>query len=573
MDEEYDESNPFIRLADSWYGTPNSPVSSDSYGQFLRDLFLPDETMGDMSSRSYWNPDLPSDLSLLPGIDPTSPVGYIRFNTGRPTMDAIATVVLNNVGIDNLLRAKSGVTRGDWGAYFRNVPLGTIEALSVAAGTGAIGKRAVTALSKTFRTGTGLPTLTSPGLGIPLQGPTPPVVVRGVQNAPAAVSSWVSNVVQNVASRYNSAKPVSSALRGTAAGVRGIARNVRSYPGRYGLAALAGGALLSAFGGTPRATATQIRESEEAQAAATAPPEILPRTIADIDPIIDPIAEAGNDARLDVDGINRQYGNILRELQGMYQLSATEEERERLRFMLADIEAQRDAGLQAISEGYAQTVTAIRQRGNLTRERAQQRGQEFGGELEGYADRAAQRMMLQNVEQQQQFRGLGSGSASPVNEWVGLMSAMAPLQQQYTRGVGDITAEGIDWMADTTSAQGQAQQADLQRLAAATRSAAIMGQQNQVANRIQRDSEALRAATLQTLMQQANAVQSVSGGGATDPFDRAASIEAYAFQGMGAGDIQQWLNDTGQSALTPGEIERIRIRNERYLQSAAQGTT
>jgi hypothetical protein len=557
----YNERNPFVRLADSWYGLSDSPVNSGSYGQLFRDLFLPDETMGDMSSRGYWSSDIPSDLAFLPGIDPASPVGYLRFNTGRPTMDAIATVVLNNVGIDNLLRGKSGVTRGDWGAYFRNVPLGTIEALSAAAGIGAIGKMGVRALSKTAARGTGLPTMTSPVLGIPLQGPTQPTVVRGIQNAPAAVRGWGSNVAQNVASRWDPAKPISSVARGTAAGIRGIARNVRSYPGRYGLAAVGAGALASAFAGTPRQTATEVGA---AAASATATPPNEPRTIRDITPTGDPITDAGNAARDDVAGINRQYNNILRELQSMYQLSETDEERERLRFMLADIEAQRDAGLQAISEGYAQTVAIIRQRGETTRERGQEQGRQFGSELEGYADRTAQRMMLQNLEQQQQFRGLGSGSRNPVNEWVGLMSAMAPLQQQYTQRMGDITAEGIDWMADTTSAQGQAQLADLQRLAAATRSAGIMGHQRQVADRIQRDSEALRAATLQTLMQQANAAQSV-GSSSLQPFDRLRAIEDWAASGMGPGYIEQSFRNTGQSSLTPGEQAMIEILNERYL--------
>jgi len=219
-------------------------------------------------------------------------------------------------------------------------------------------------------------------------------------------------------------------------------------------------------------------------------------------------ADATNQARVNIAGINQQYNNILRELQGMYQLSETDEERERLRFMLSDIEAQRDAGLQAISEGYAQTVGQIREQAVLSGERTTERAQRYGQDLEASADRAAQRMMLQNAQQQEQFRGLGSGSQSPVNEWVGLMSAMAPAQQLYTQRMGDISQEGMEWLANTVGAQGQAQGAELQRLAAATRSGTIANQQAQVSNRINRERELQRAAILDTMNRQAGAIQS-----------------------------------------------------------------
>jgi hypothetical protein len=88
------------------------------------------------------------------------------------------------------------------------------------------------------------------------------------------------------------------------------------------------------------------------------------------------------------------------------------------------------------------------------------------------------------------------------------MSALGPSQQQYTQRMGDITAEGIDWMADTTAGQGLAQQADLQRLAAATRSGAIMTHQQQVDARIQREREQQRQAMQQMLSEQARAMQS-----------------------------------------------------------------
>lgn len=521
----YNPRNPFVRWADAWYGVPQGQQDAGAYSQFGRDLIFPDATMADLSSRSYWNPDIAAELSMLPGIDPTKPVGYIRFNTGRPTMDAIASVVLNNVGMDNLLRAKSGVTRGDWGAYFRNVPIGTVEALLAVSGAGLLAntmKKAVTRSVVRVAGGTPLPPVagTPYTIGgrtyvpqVPAYGPTPVTTAaagpRGITQVPAAVRGWTSNVAQNVASRFNAQQPIRSTISSGLAGIRGIARNVRAYPGRYGLVAFGAGILGSAIAGTPRETAS-------ATAARMGVPD-EPTTETPTAPSFNFVppsgdggaaAAAAESARINVAAINRQYDNILRELQDAYQLSETDEERERIRFMLADIEAQRDAGLQAISEGYAQTVAAIQERATISRDATAQRSRQFGAELEGYADRTAQRMILQNLQQQQQFRGLGSGSQDPVNEWVGLMSAMAPLQEQYTQRTGDITAEGIDWLGETVGAQGQAQQADLQRLAAATRSAALMQHQAQVANRIERERQMQRDAMMQVMMQQAGAVQS-----------------------------------------------------------------
>jgi hypothetical protein len=523
----YDVRNPFVRLADSWYG------QHTGRGQNA-DVFFGNAIGG-------WRPEMGSVVG-----DPTNAVGYFRFNTGNPTRDAIASVAANELGIDNFVKAVQAAEGGRYAEAFKEILFSAGEMAfygALPARAALRGARSTSAAGRAFRQ---IPTTpTAQGFAVGSGG-------AGTTAATAGVPA------QSRAARLGAA--IRSARSQTGIRPRSRAGRIGMIAGGLATAGIVGNAMLR---GTPRADAAT-------SAAATATPEDTPRTIRDITPSGDPITDAGNAARNDVAAINRQYNNILRELQSMYQLSETDEERERLRFMLADIEAQRDAGLQAISEGYAQTVTAIRERGDITRQRTQEQAQRFSGELEGYADRTAQRMMLQNLEQQQQFRGLGSGSASPVNEWVGLMSAMAPLQQQYTQRMGDITAEGIDWMADTTSAQGQAQQADLQRLAAATRSAGIMGHQRQVADRIQRDSEALRAATLQTMMQQANANQVGLQG--VDPLDRARSIESYALQGWGAGDIQQWLNETGQSGLTPGERERIRIRNERYIQEASKGT-
>lgn len=242
-----------------------------------------------------------------------------------------------------------------------------------------------------------------------------------------------------------------------------------------------------------------------------APSTSAPATPPASPPVVDPTEEitaAGAEARVNVAGIQRQYDNILRELSSMYQLAETEEEKERLRYMLADIEAQRDAGLQAIETGYADTVATIRARGVTSAAEGTARAQQYGDQIRGTATDLEQRLVDRQAAQVAGNRGLGSGMSDPMNEWVGLINAMAPAQQGYTQAMSDINVEGINWLGDVTASQGQAQAADLSRLAAATRSTATMGHMDRVADRIAQERAEQRAAMMQIMMASAGATQS-----------------------------------------------------------------
>lgn len=559
--EEQDARNFFVRLADNWYGSA-------------------------AGSENGWLADAPSQFAGFPGAMPaTEALGYYRLDTGNPTRDAIASVLLNQLGFDNFVRAGMAREEGDWPRYIKEILGGGAELYVAFRSTGGAiakqivargGRQIINSLRRapvTRYAPTG-PVTVGPAGPTVYNWPGRPGYVPGGPgpSTPIAYSTPVAQTTARTGPRpITQIRPgkvadaiADLAIRFGNAGWSGVGRRLspsRLPGGRFGaVLSLLGVGSIAAMGlrGTePRPTATQFRE-EEGQATAT--PDGIPLVPRDIVPTGDPVADLGNRAREDAAGIQRQYENILRELQGMYQLSETAEEQERLRFLLADIEAQRDAGLQAIAEGYQQTVGAIRARAVTAQEQTNLRAQQFGSDLEGYADRAAQRMMLQNAQMQQDARGLGAGSANPVNEWVGLMSAMAPLQQRYTQGMGDITAEGINWLGDTVSAQGQAQQADLQRLAAATRSAGIMSHQRQVSDRINRERELQRAAILQTMQQQANALRAVEDGPTL--FDRNRFIREHP--GYLPGEMNQVFRNMGMPDLTPGEIAQLKIENSRY---------
>jgi hypothetical protein len=587
-----DERSPFERLADSWYGEQTG--SGSSYGDFWRSFIQTNPQEANRLLGSSWNADLPSQLSgfsNLPGIgrvvgSPTEPIGYIRFNTGpgNETKDAVFTVLANNIGIDNAIRASMAREEGDYGTWAKELATGSIEAYLTFRSTGgqvvsrttakgisgivnAVRRAEVTSVTR----GTPVYERALRQLGgelgavrdlttayTPIAINTARTGARGITTLPGRTL----DAVADISSRFSNA-----GFGGTAKAVGRRLAPSRLPGGRFGalVGLLGAGAAVSQMLPGSQSAATATENKTDTTTKTTPTRTLVPRGDGTTE------AEAANNARVNIAGINQQYNNILRELQSMYQLSETDEERERLRFMLADIEAQRDAGLQAISEGYAKTVGEIREQAVLSGERTAERAQRYGQDLEESADRAAQRMMLQNAQQQAQFRGLGSGSQSAVNEWVGLMSSLAPAQQLYTQRMGDISQEGMEWIANTVGGQGQAQSADLQRLAAATRSGAIASQQAQVSDRINRERELQRAAILQTMQQRAGALQSAEqfnaslGKSSPTAIDRANTIQTLALAGRTPEYIRQYFATGSLGALDPSEFALAQAGRDAWL--------
>jgi len=496
----------------------------------------------------YFNQDAASILGGDGGI-----TGYFNVNSGNRAIDAIATIALNELGIDNAYKAFLNAREGNYGSAFKELAFGVGELAFNATGIGRVAMFGARNLPRTFRAAR---PVTQSRVGGKF-GPMTPATNAGLGRRTIQAAGRIPSA-SAAALRQGAITGTGAVLRSTGKAIASGTGSLLPKGSRLGrLGALAVPLAYLSASLTRDPSGFLPGEAEE-EAATTSSPELVRRGGADAS------ADAANQARVNIAGINQQYNNILRELQGMYQLSETDEERERLRFMLADIEAQKDAGLRAISEGYSQTVSQIQQEATLAGERTTERSQRYGSELEASADRAAQRMMLQNIDQQQQFRGLGSGSQAPVNEFVGLMSAMAPAQQLYTQRMGDISREGMEWLAQTVGAQGQAQGADLQRLAGATRSGAIARQQAEVSERINRERELQRAGILQAMQQQASALQSaeqfnVSQNKEVDAATRANTINSLAAQGYNAAGIRQFFQSSGLGDFDPSEEALARI--------------
>jgi hypothetical protein len=461
------------------------------------------------------------------------PAGYWMVNTGNPTRDAIATIAMNELGFDNFKRVVEYRQDGRYIAMAREAAFGTLELALGITGLGKLGQAAIRT-PKAFKAARAVAGQSRGAAGTPT-GRFGPGGGRFGANQPGGFldrsrtalfgGQYVDPNVLNKAgnptlrTRPNAFKAVAQRYRDHGLGIRGseglVRGTVRStakaiksglraaFPkGKVGgrLGALAIPAAIAGIGTARMNRGNQSVAGEEGGGF-------------DGDDIFDGInmqlAEATAGAQRDSNAIQQQYNAIFRELQGMYNLSETEQEKERLRFILADIEAQRDAGLRAIASGYAETAGKIRERAVLSQQETKDRSDRYSNELSQYARQTEQRLIDQQAAQVAGNRGLGIGSGvNPMNEFVGLMNMMPAVQQQYTQRMGDINSEAIQFLADTVSGQGLAQQADLQRLAAATRSGSIASHQGAVNDRIAREQAEMRDALMRLSMAGLSAAQS-----------------------------------------------------------------
>lgn len=513
------------------------------------------------------------------------PAGYWMVNTGNPTRDAIATIAMNELGFDNFKRVVEYRKDGRYIAMAREAAYGTLELALGLTGVAKIGQAALRS-PKAFKAARAVAGQSRVARG--RFGPNQPggfinrsrtALLGGQYANPRALNEAGNPMMQTrpnafraVVDRYKNHGIKGSLKKDGVIGgtVRSTARAIASgtraaFPkgkvgGRLGLL---GVPLAIAAIGTSRMNRAGATEGSEATSAT------------DNDDIFNGLlADATASAQQDSDGIQGQYNAIFRELQGMYNLSETEEEKERLRFMLADIEAQRDAGLQAIAQGYAETAGKIRERAVLSQKETQERSQRYSNELSGYAQQTEQRFIDQQAAQVAANRGLGIGAGvNPMNEFVGLMNAMPAAQQQYTQRMGDINSEAMQFMADTVGAQGLAQQGDLQRLAAATRSGSIANHQKSVGDRIAREQAEMRSALMSLSMAGVSASQSARQQNSSN-LDGVALREYLASLGAsGYSDkaVSNYLGRLVGRQLTPDELAVARYERARIPMTSVPG--
>jgi hypothetical protein len=233
----------------------------------------------------------------------------------------------------------------------------------------------------------------------------------------------------------------------------------------------------------------------------------------------------------------------------MYQLSETDDEKERLRFMLADIQAQAEAGREAINNVFERKRKEVSELTEKSRENTLKSAQNA---FDLYSVSAGQLKDMLEADRQkvaQEVTGFGAATPRDQSEYVQLLSAMAPVAQQSRQAIGDINTEGLEWLGSVMGEQTASRQADLQRLSSSTRAAAISQHQQAVDARVNAERMALAQAVSEMRQRQASeagAFQRASLGQSADqqlfsPVDVQAIVESAVTQtGSPARAVEQY---------------------------------
>jgi len=216
------------------------------------------------------------------------------------------------------------------------------------------------------------------------------------------------------------------------------------------------------------------------------------------DPDIDAL---DTNAQAALSAIQGQYNRAVGELRSMYQLAETEDEKERLKFVLSDIQAQADAGREAIMNVYERNRKQVTELSAQSKAAAIEAAQKALDNYEMSAASLQDQLDANFAAAAGDTYGFGAAVPREQSEYVQLLSAMAPVASQYRQAIGDISTEGLEWMGATMGEQTAARQADLQRLALSTSAAATSQHKQAVDKRIAAERLAL-ADAMESLMNQ-----------------------------------------------------------------------
>ena len=212
--------------------------------------------------------------------------------------------------------------------------------------------------------------------------------------------------------------------------------------------------------------------------------------------VIDQVAENNSlisAEQVDVSALASQYDKLVNQLQGQYRLAETEEEKQRLRYMLADIEAQYDAGKQTIGQVYSVRKDQLAARIEEEKVSATDWAQRAGNVFTNLADESEARLggVTQNLSEK--YRGLGLEPVdSATNEWTQTIRALDPIQTTYLTEIGNSRVSAMNRSLESLAMQEMAQLGDLERLKAQTTSSAQYQYLEGVEQRINSEYESMR---------------------------------------------------------------------------------
>lgn len=235
-----------------------------------------------------------------------------------------------------------------------------------------------------------------------------------------------------------------------------------------------------------------------------------------------PGADLPSDTWVDlINSINAQSGGgytpvtVQRDL---FQLAQTPEEQALLQQELADIEARRVAGSEALGTSWAQVSSTNAAAAEKAREQVVQFGDEAAAAWVSAAERARE-LAAERAQAAGAAAGRQSINVSPTGgaeDFIAFMEAQAPAARQFAERTQQTQAADLDFLSRLGAAQGAAYQGELQRQASAMAAQRAAEHNRAVQERIAAERMALadmefRAASTNAQLAQAAAQQTGRG--------------------------------------------------------------
>jgi hypothetical protein len=152
---------------------------------------------------------------------------------------------------------------------------------------------------------------------------------------------------------------------------------------------------------------------------------------------------------------------------GLFNLSETGEEARMLEREMADIEARRAAGDEALRTGWGNVQSANTAAAEKARSMAASAGM-AASSIWSDAAQQARNIAAQRAQAAGAFEGRAGIDVSPdagVADWAGFMESQAPAERALAERRQEILGSDLDWMAGMAGSQAEAYAGDLQRQA------------------------------------------------------------------------------------------------------------
>jgi hypothetical protein len=152
---------------------------------------------------------------------------------------------------------------------------------------------------------------------------------------------------------------------------------------------------------------------------------------------------------------------------GLFNLSETGEEARMLEREMADIEARRAAGDEALRTGWGNVQSANTAAAEKARSMAASAGM-AAASIWSDAAQQARNIAAQRAQAAGAFEGRAGIDVSPdagVADWAGFMESQAPAERALAERRQEILGSDLDWMSGMAGSQAEAYAGDLQRQA------------------------------------------------------------------------------------------------------------